>query len=403
MTLHIDLETYSAADLKKVGMHRYMADPTFKPLMCAYAIDDGPVGLADFTAGESLPYFILTFIEDPYVTKKAWNASFEMGCLGASDYRGWECTAVHAAYLALPRSLGQACEVMRLPVDKAKDKDGKALINYFCKPCKPTKANGGRTRNLPKHDPEKWERFKEYCKQDVEAAREMDRKLSAFPVPESEWAMWRLDQAINQRGIRVDLPFVRSAMKVDSLHREQLLAEAVALTGLSNPNSVSQLTKWLEEETDEKVESLTKESVAGLLTAVSTPHVTRMLEIRQELSKSSVKKYRALYEATCPDGRIRGTLLFYGATHTGRWCLAEGTLVRTNRGDIPIESVTSDDLVWDGESWVKHDGVVYSGDKDVIAWDGVTATPEHVVWGSPDEKISLGEARETCRKLWAGY
>lgn len=322
-TLAIDIETYSATDLIAAGVYRYAEDPTFQILLLAYAWDDEPVEIIDMTAGgmDMEKETIFMALTDPRVIKTAYNANFERTCLAKSTGLSmpacqWRCTAVQAATLGLPRSLDQVAKALN--IEKQKMAAGKALINYFSKPCRETARNGQRTRNFPHHDPERWELFKNYCKQDVEVERAVRDQLAKFPTSDEEQALWCLDQEINDRGVRVDRTLVREAIKADDRVRERLEAEAIKLTGLENPNSVAQLKRWLEEAEDIEIESLNKLTVPQLIKDTESDTVRRVLEIRREMSKTSVKKYTALARAMNSDGRIRGTMMFYGA-RTGRW------------------------------------------------------------------------------------
>lgn len=318
--LGLDLETYSRTDLLKCGVFRYTDDPSFQILFIGFSWDDGPVTVTDLTR-EPFPTDILAALTDPNVIKTAFNAQFEITCLQAyfpdidfTKYLDqWRCTAVHAATVGLPRSLGDVAKALGLPEDKQKMKEGRDLIRYFSIPCKPTKANGGRTRNLPEHAPDKWERFKAYCAQDVEVEREIRRKLSRYTLPEIEQKAWEMDQRINRRGVAVNLALVESAIKMSNEHTEALTQEAAHLTGLANPNSVSQLKDWL------LVDSLTKKDVTALRAATSDTTEDRVLAIRQEMGKTSVTKYEAIQRMACQDGRVRGLFKFYGANRTGRW------------------------------------------------------------------------------------
>lgn len=301
MVLRIDLETFSSVDLKKFGMHKYVSSPDFRILLMAYAVDDHIVNIIDIEHGETIPVHVLAMLDDPTVTKRAWNAAFEFNCLGMTDLSGWECSAAHAAYLGLPRSLDKCGEVLNMGIQK--DPVGKRLITKFCKPGKKPVTYAGPD----------WELFKGYCIKDVEVERAIDMKLEKFPMP--EWDLWRLDQEINNRGALVDMAFVDAAMKVDATHRADLIEEAYILTGLDNPNSRNQLKAWLEVELDEEIPTLNKVAIKELNERVPN----RVLEIRSELSRSSISKYAALKGATCPDGRIKGTLLFCGAARTHRW------------------------------------------------------------------------------------
>ena len=326
--MSIDIETYSPQDLKKVGVYRYVDDPGFEVLLLAYAYDDGAVSLIDFTHDPDPKELkeITRALTSPDVIKAAWNANFERTCLAKALGRPmppdqWRCTAVHASLLGLPRSLEDAGRVLGLEEDKRKMAEGKALIKYFSVPCKPTRTNGQRTRNLPEHDPLRWQTYKDYCKQDVVTERAIRYKLSRFPVPHSEQRLWEIDQDINDRGVKVDLALVSSALEADSDYRACLEREAMALTGLDNPNSVAQLKDWIATETGIDVHEmgLNKGTVEQLQDQVEDPKVSRLLQIRSELGKTSTSKYSAMERAVCSDGRIRGLIQFYGANRTGRF------------------------------------------------------------------------------------
>lgn len=324
-TLRIDLETFSSVDLKKCGVHKYVESPDFEILLFGYAFDDEPVRVVDLKQGEELPAEVMLALFDHKVTKTAYNAAFEIACLNrhfgrsSVDDRQWRCTSVHALYLGLPGNLADVGKVIGLSEDKQKG-SGWALIRYFCLPCKPTKANHGRTRNLPKHDPAKWDLFKAYCAQDVVTEREIAKRLAKFSVPEVEWKLWHLDQSMNTRGILIDQVLVDAAIECDEIHRAKLTAEAIELTGLGNPNSRNQLIEWLQQEEDiDTIADLTKKTVPKLLENTDSAKVKRVLEIRQELAKTSISKYHAMARAVCADGRIRGLIQFYGANRTGRW------------------------------------------------------------------------------------
>lgn len=411
--LSVDIETYSDVDLKKAGLYKYAENPAFSVLLFAYCLDEGPVHVVDLACGESIPEDVVDALYSPQVIKHAYNAAFEIACmsrhLGAKlPLSQWRCTMLHGLYVGYPGSLDATGKALGLEEDKRKMAAGKALIRYFCTPCKPTKANGGRTRNLPHHDPGRWDLFKEYNAQDVVTEMEIERRLSSFPVPADVQTQWELDLEINRRGVAVDMDLVHGALELDATGRAELIAEARELTGLDNPNSIAQLSGWLQEQTGAEIPKLTKEAVSDLLGEDSLPdNARRVLEIRQELGKTSNKKYNSLEAAVCSDGRVRGLLQFYGANRTGRWCLAEGSAVRvkTKEGlvtDKPIERVSDDDLVWDGCRWVRHGGVVYSGEKETISWDGVTATPEHIVWLSESRKATLEYAKANKLNLWRG-
>lgn len=504
-TLSIDIETFSDVDLKKCGVYKYASSPAFEILLFGYAVDGGAVRVVDLACGEKIPDEVVAALSDESVTKWAFNAMFERVCL--SNYlgdwlepEGWHCTMVWSATLGLPLSLEGVGAALGL--EKQKLTEGKDLIRYFCVPCKPTKANGGRTRNLPEHDREKWERFKAYNLRDVEAEMQIQQKLSKFPVSEKVWEEYRQDQEINDRGIGVDMELVRQAIEMDERSRGELAAAMQELTGVENPNSVQQMKQWLAEhglETD----TLGKKTVAELLKTAPEPLRT-VLSLRQQLAKSSVKKYTVMENAICSDGRAHGMFQFYGANRTGRFsgrlvqlqnlpqnhmtdlaqarelvrdgnyealsllyedipdtlsqlirtafvpqegrkfivadfsaiearviawfagerwrlkvfedggdiycasasqmfhvpvekhgvnghlrqkgkqaelaCIAEGELVLTDRGLVPIEKVTKSHLLWDGESWVSHEGVVFKGEREVIEYEGLRATPDHLVW-----------------------
>ena len=319
-TLSIDIETYSSVDLAKSGVYRYAEAPDFEILLFGYSVDAGPVQVVDFACGEKIPKEIQQAILDNNVTKWAFNAQFERICL--SKYFGihlapdsWRCTMVWSAYLGLPLSLEGAAIVTG--ADKKKLTEGKELIRYFSVPCKPTVTNGGRTRNLPEHAPEKWNSFKAYNLRDVEVELSIQEKLQKFPMPEEEWNNYILDQQINDRGIQLDLELVKKAIQCDEKVREELTSRLKELTDLDNPNSVVQMKSWLSEnglETD----SLDKASVKALLKE-APDNLSEVLELRQLLAKSSVKKYTAMENAVCTDGRARGLLQFYGANRTGRF------------------------------------------------------------------------------------
>ncbi len=323
--LSIDLETFSSVPIAKAGAQKYIASPDFEILLFSYSVDGAAPICVDFTAGEILPPDISAALTSPDYIKHAFNAPFEWGCL--SKYIGrqlppeqWRCTMAHSLYCGYPASLDAAGRALGLPEDKRKLSAGKALIRYFCVPCKPTKANGYRTRNHPRHDPERWELFKEYNRQDVITEMEIERRLSAIPVPDSVQKEWQTDLIINSRGVAVDMELVQGALWLGSTSREQLTTEAVRISGLDNPNSVKQLSEWLSSETNEGITDLRKDTVAKMLGRDdNSPQVQRMLEIRQELGKTSTKKYDAIEAAVCDDGRVRGLLQFYGANRTGRW------------------------------------------------------------------------------------
>ena len=517
-----DLETYSSVDLAKCGVYRYCESEDFEILLAAYSVDGGAVRVVDLACGEKLPEEILDALEDETVEKWSYNSQFERICLSrflgypAGNYlapASWRCSMVWASTLGLPRSLESVGAVLGL--EKQKLTEGKDLIRYFCVPCRPTKANGGRMRNLPEHAPEKWERFKAYNLRDVETEMQIQERLSRFPVPDAIWEEYQLDQEINDRGIGVDMELVRQAIAVDARSRERLTAAMRELTELENPNSVQQMKQWLADQGME-TDTLGKKAVAELIRTAPEP-LREVLSLRKQLAKSSVKKYTAMENAVCADSRAHGMFQFYGANRTGRFsgrliqlqnlykntmpdlaqaralvrsgnyealsmlyedipdtlsqlirtafvpqngrkfivadfsaiearviawfagerwrlkvfedggdiycasasqmfhvpvekhgvnghlrqkgkqaelaCIAEGQLVLTDKGLVPIESVTTNHKLWDGESWVKHEGVIYKGEREVIEYEGLRATPDHLVWieGQP-WPVQLGVA-----------
>ncbi len=528
-SLSIDIETYSDIDLSKCGVYRYVESPNFEILLLGYAVEGGDVRVVDLARGETIPQEIIVAFWDDSVTKWAFNANFERVCLSryldlpTGDYLNpfsWKCSMIWSATLGLPMSLENVGAVLGL--EKQKLSEGKDLIRYFCVPCKATKSNGGRTRNLPEHDLEKWMRFKAYNKRDVESEIAIKKRLARYPVPDFVWEEYRQDQEINDRGICMDMTLVQNAICMDGKSREKLTAAMRELTKLDNPNSVQQMKLWLAENGME-TDTLGKKMVTKLLKIAPQP-LRQVLELRRQLSKSSVKKYTAMENAVCADSRARGMFQFYGANRTGRYsgrliqlqnlpqnhmldleqarelvrsgnfealdmlyedipdtlsqlirtafvprvgkkfivvdfsaiearviawiageqwrlrvfesegdiycesaskmfhvpvkkhgvnghlrqkgkqaelaCIAEGQLVLTDRGLIPIESVTVNHRLWDGESWINHDGVVFKGEGDVIEYEGLRATPDHLVWieGKP-KPIQFGIAASCGKHL----
>ena len=322
--LEIDIETYSSVSLQKCGVYKYAESPDFEILLFGYSVDGSDVEVIDLACGEEFPEEVLEALMDESVTKWAFNAQFERVCLSRYldlpqgtylDPESWKCSMVWSAYMGLPLSLEGVGTVLGL--EKQKLTEGKDLIRYFCVPCRPTKANGGRTRNLPEHARDKWARFKAYNVRDVETEMQIQMKLSKFPVPDMVWDEYHLDQEINDRGIRVDIPFVRQAIRIDEITKEKLTNDMKKLTDLENPNSVVQLKGWLAEsglETD----TLGKKNVAALI-GKTEGDVAEVLSLRLQLAKSSVKKYQAMMNAACQDGRCRGMFQFYGANRTGRF------------------------------------------------------------------------------------
>lgn len=314
--LHIDIETYSSVDLAKCGVQRYVESEDFEILLIAYAFDEEPVEIVDLKRGERIPHDLMAKLSSGRARFHAWNANFEITCLSTiapQNPANWHDTMIHAATLGLPRSLADVGKALKLPEDEAKMTEGKELVKFFCTPCKPTEKNGQRTRNLPEHDREKWRMFKEYCKRDVETERTIRRRLEGFPVSEEEHAIWVLDQHINRRGARVDLPLVEEAIRINKEVNARLKEEYTAITGIENPKSVPQLKKWLGHEG-----SLDKKVVAEML-KTETGDRLRALQLRKQIGKSSIAKYEAAKRYCAKDGRAHGMFQFYGASRTGRW------------------------------------------------------------------------------------
>lgn len=324
--LSIDLETYSSVPIKNAGAFRYVQSDDFEILLFAYSLNGLPVEVIDLASGEIVPDWLIKALHDPNCIKHAYNAPFEWWCLskyyGMMDPSQWRCTMFHGLYCGYTAGLEAIGAALGLPEDKKKLATGKALIRYFCVPCKATKANGMRTRNLPQYDPQKWADFKEYNRQDVVTEMEIESRLSAFPVPDWVQKQWETDLRINSRGVSVDMDLVQGALYVGAQVKEDLKSEAIRITQLENPNSVTQLSKWLNAEMDDDkpIDNLRKETVSALLGMDdNSPRVRRVLEIRQELGKTSTTKYNAIEACEGPDGRVRGLLQFYGANRTGRW------------------------------------------------------------------------------------
>ena len=352
-TLSLDLETFSGVDIGKCGVYKYAESPDFEILLFGYSVDGGEVHVVDLASSETIPQEILDTLTDDSIIKWAYNANFERVCLSRylSDLgilldpfhdnhplstdcarflnpESWRCTMVWAAYMGLPLSLAAVGSVLGL--EEQKMMEGKSLIRYFCSPCAPTKANGGRKRNLPCHAPDKWETFKAYNRRDVEVEMAIQARLAKFPVPDFVWDEYHLDQEINDRGIRIDMELVDNAISIDTRSRGDLTEEMKRLTGLDNPNSVQQMKEWLKEHGVE-TDSLDKKAVRELL-LTAPPELKDVLTLRQQLAKSSVKKYIAMKNVACADGRARGTFRFYGANRTGRWCLTGDHEVLTREG-----------------------------------------------------------------------
>jgi len=527
-TLSVDIESFSSVDLGACGLHKYMESPDFEILLIGYSFDGGPVQVHDCTRQECWPRDLLDALTDPNVLKTAFNAAFERTAFATAleeemPPEQWSDTMVMALEMGLPGSLAAAGAALGLPEDQLKDPIGKSLIQYFSKPCRPTKSNGGRRRNLPEHDPEKWKLYIEYNRQDVVTEMAIRKKL--LPLAESEQRLWCLDQRMNDRGVRIDVPMVEKIVAFDEKRREELQEEARELSGLDNPNSLAQLKGWLAGE-GVSVETLRKDDLAALLSQDLPAKVRRVLEIRRALGKTSTAKYGTMLGAVCRDERIKGILQFYGANRTGRWagrivqvqnlarnglpdldlarnltkqgdfetletlfgetsfvfselvrtafipsegcrfvvsdfsaiearvvawlagedwvldafragkdiycetasmmyhvpvvkhgingelrqkgkiatlaCIAEGQLVLTDQGLVPIEKVTTDMRVWDGVEWVTHGGVVYRGEREVISYGGLEATEDHIVWAEiagERRKIHFGDAAACGARL----
>ena len=340
-TLNIDIETFSSVDIGKSGAYKYAMSDDFQILLFAYSVDGQDVKIIDLAQGEAIPGEVLDLLKDESCIKYAYNAVFEWWCLTMfgieTPLEQWQCTMVQGLYCGYTAGLAAIGNAMGLPQDKKKLTTGSALIRYFCIPCNPTKSNGNRTRNLPQHAPEKWELFKEYCVQDVVTEMEIGRRLSAFPVPDREWKLWVLDTFMNAYGVKIDSKLVNGALFIDAVSRANLLEEAKDITKLDNPNSTSQLLSWLEE-AGEEVENLQKATVGKMVDTLEDGKAKRVLEIRQELSKTSVKKYKAM----CKDGRVRGLLQFYGANRTGRYA---GRLVQVQ--NLPRNYIETLDVARD--------------------------------------------------------
>lgn len=353
-TLHLDLETYSSTDLSKCGVYKYIQAQDFEILLFGYSIGDGDVRVIDLAQGEQIPNDIIKALSDENIIKWAYNANFERICLSeylrryyetdfisysvnedtVGDYlnpKGWKCSMVWSAYMGLPLSLAGVGSILGL--EEQKLSEGKELIRYFCMPCKPTKSNGERTRNLPEHDDNKWRTFKKYNKRDVEVEIAIQKKLANFPVPDFIWNEYWLDQEINDRGIAVDMDVVGNAILFDERSKSSLSEKMKELTGLDNPNSVQQMRNWLFEHGLE-MDSLGKKEVSAVLKTASEPLKT-VLSLRQQLAKSSVRKYQAIRNAVCKDNRVRGMFVFYGANRSGRW---SGRLVQLQ--NLPQNKIT---------------------------------------------------------------
>lgn len=319
--MHLDFETYSGTDIMTCGAYKYFEDCNFEILMVSFAFDNEPVKILDFTKVD-IPKWFIEAVQNPSIEKHAWNANFERRALIAygidTPIEQWHCSAVKAGYCGLPLSLAGASAALKLG-DKGKDAKGKALIKYFSCPVKPTKVNGGRTRNFPEHDPEKWNMFLEYCVLDTEAERNISNSLDGYKLPETERLNYNLDQEINDRGILIDTVMAQNAYDIDGIFSDELTVKVKELTGLQNPNSPAQLKKWLEQKTGLEVPSLAKGLIDDIVKEADCPEVTEVLRLRQMMAKTSTKKYLAMLNCACEDNRAHGLFQFYGANRTGRW------------------------------------------------------------------------------------
>lgn len=405
-TLYLDLETFGSTPIKH-GAHRYAEDA--EVLLVAYAWDDEPVTVWDMTTGDHRLGAVQMLVDtaDRVVIH---NSSFDRTVL---RHQGIHIpvdkvvdTMVLAMQHSLPASLGMLCDVLGVPMDKAKDKDGKKLIQLFSKPCP---KNWKLRRATRETHPDDWERFIEYARLDVDAMRDIHGRLPHWNDTDGEHNLWQLDQRINDRGVGVDVELARSALRAFERASRSLAARARVLTGgkVGSATQRGAFLQHLKEAHGFERDDLTGATVEQVLRGDLTPEVRELLEIRQQAAATSPAKYKALLDAASRDGRLRGTIQFCGAARTGRDCLAEGTpvLVKDDLGRIyekPVEAVEAEDLVWDGEAWVQHEGVVFSGDKDVIEHDGVLATAKHIVYISTTESMALGDAKQKGLPLWRG-
>ena len=354
--LSIDIETKSSVDIGKAGLYKYAQSPDFGILLFAYKADEKEVGIIDLAQGEQIPGEIREALQSPKVVKHAYNAAFEWYCLNRAGYvtpvGQWRCTMAHGLYCGYPAGLERAGEAIGLPQDKRKLTIGKALIKYFCVPCKPTRTNGGRLWNLPKHAPDKWELFKQYCMQDGVTENEILRRLDRFPMPGEEERLWQMDVLMNAFGVRIDTGMLEGALVINGFCEQQLTEEAVRLTGLANPNSEKQLSVWIYEKTGDKVPNMQKVTVSEMLGRDYPKDVHRMLEIRQQLGKTSIKKYMAMDVSKCGDDRIRGLTQYYGANRTGRW---SGRLVQMQ--NLPRNYIKTLDYAREAVKKRNYDGL----------------------------------------------
>ena len=389
--LSLDFETFSATDIVACGSYKYMEDPEFEILIMSYAYDDDEVTVIDLTAGEKVPLTVMFDLTNPAVTKAAWNCAFERNAILTQwgvycPPEQWEDSMILAGQCGLPMSLAGASEALGLGEDQAKMKEGKALIRYFCQPCKPTKTNGMRTRNLPEHAPEEWGTFKKYNGQDVVAERAIRKMLSRWAPTEREHDFWCLDARINERGVRIDRKLAINAVAMDEKYKAELTERAIAITGLENPKSVTQVKNWLADQEGKCFPSLNKKVVAEVVSELQTDEAKEFMSIRTELSKSSTAKYAAMLRSICRDDHVRGCFQFYGANRTGRFCLTGDHEILTPRGWARIDSWTGGSIaVWnpdsDAISFQSAEQVVfpYSGDLIRIEHQRISqlSTPDH--------------------------
>lgn len=366
--LSIDVETYSSVDISDSGAYKYARSPDFEIILFAYSVDFGEVVVVDLAQGETIPDEIIAALQDPTIVKHAYNAAFEWYCLTQAGYKTpveqWRCTMFHAMYLGYPAGLAATGRALGLPEDMQKDRQGKALIRYFCQPCKPTKTNGGRTRNLPHHDPDKWALFIEYNRQDVVAESAIYETIKSFPVPDREQRLWELDCLTNAYGVRVDMQLVNGVRGISRHHMDALLAEAMQLTHLANPNSTAQLTAWLRGQGVD-AQDVTKDTVSALLAGSNiSDTVRRVLEIRQELGKTSVKKYDAMTDVADDRERMSGLMQVYGAGRTGRYA---GRLVQPQ--NLPRNYLKTLDLArgWAREGNADALKMIYGNVMDTVS------------------------------------
>lgn len=366
--LHIDIETYSSVDLRTSGVYKYVESIDFEIMLCAYAFGSDPIKIVDLAQGEQLPAEFLDAMVDANVLKYAHSAAFERLCFKAFGLdvpiNQWFCTAIHSGYCGLPLSLGDISKALSFDESKAKSSSGKALIRFFCIPCKPTKANGGRSRNLPEDAPDKWSDFRDYCVQDVQAERSIEDRLEPFPIPRSERELYFLDQKINDDGVLIDAELAAKAYAVDQDNAAVVYEKIKKLTGVDNPNSVAQLKEWLSNATNENITSLAKENVADLLAGDVGANVREVLRLRQMGSKSSIKKYTSMLNCICKDGRGHGFFQFYGASRTGRWAGRLVQLQNLTKNYLP-DLTTAREVVKTGD--YKNVEVLYGDVSDTLS------------------------------------